>query len=44
MQLTPRPPMLRAAELTMSYEAGATALAGLTVEIPAHSFLTITLH
>ena len=37
MQLTPRPPMLRAAELTMRYDAGATALAGLTVEIPAGS-------
>lgn len=37
MQLTPRPPMLRAADLTMSYAAGATALAGLTVDVPAGS-------
>ncbi len=37
MQLTPRPPMLRAADLTMRYDAGATALAGLTVDVPAGS-------
>jgi ABC-2 type transport system ATP-binding protein len=37
MQLTPPAPMLRAADLTMSYAAGATALTGLTVEIPAGS-------
>jgi ABC-2 type transport system ATP-binding protein len=37
MQHMPAPPMLRAAGLTMTYAGGSTALAGLTVEVPAGS-------
>jgi ABC-2 type transport system ATP-binding protein len=37
MQLAPAPPMLRAAGVTMTYAGGSTALAGLTVDVPAGS-------
>jgi ABC-2 type transport system ATP-binding protein len=37
MQPMPAPQMLRAAGLTMTYSGGATALAGLTVEVPPGS-------
>jgi ABC-2 type transport system ATP-binding protein len=37
MQPAAPPPLLRASDLTMTYGAGATALAGMTVEIPRGS-------
>jgi ABC-2 type transport system ATP-binding protein len=37
MHPMPAPPMLRAVGLTMTYAAGTTALAGLTVDVPAGS-------
>jgi ABC-2 type transport system ATP-binding protein len=44
MHPMPAPPMLRAVGLTMTYAAGTTALAGLTVDVPAGSVGLVGAH